>query len=118
MWWNASEDGWGINFSHQGTTLFASWFTYDVDGSPLWLVSIMQKGTGETFSGDLLRRRPRRSTPTPSCATTRSTSAPPACPFANGNSGTFQYTIGTNATITKQLTHQPLGAVTAGTVCH
>ena len=32
IWWNSpatSEDGWGINFAHQGDTIFASWFTYD-----------------------------------------------------------------------------------------
>ncbi len=30
LWWNApagSESGWGINFAHQGDTLFATWFT-------------------------------------------------------------------------------------------
>ena len=38
VWWNAppgSESGWGINFAHQGDSLFATWFTYDVDGSLL-----------------------------------------------------------------------------------
>ncbi|HSU44293.1 MAG TPA: M64 family metallopeptidase, partial [Casimicrobiaceae bacterium] len=34
LWWNApagSESGWGINITHQGTTLFVTWFTYDLD---------------------------------------------------------------------------------------
>lgn len=31
-----AESGWGVNFTHQGDTIFATWFTYD-DGTPLWL---------------------------------------------------------------------------------
>ncbi|HEX7273240.1 MAG TPA: hypothetical protein VF420_13935, partial [Casimicrobiaceae bacterium] len=33
LWWAApagSESGWGVNFAHQGDTIFASWFTYDL----------------------------------------------------------------------------------------
>jgi hypothetical protein len=117
LWWNSSEDGWGINFAHQGSIIFASWFTFDVDSTPLWLVSIMQKETsGETFSGDLLRM-----TATPFNAIPFKKNGPTnvgkaTLAFANGNSATFQYTIGTNGTITKQLTHQPLTA--GGTVCN
>jgi hypothetical protein len=41
LWWASpagSENGWGINITHQGDMLFATWFTYDTDGSPMWLV--------------------------------------------------------------------------------
>lgn len=41
LWWAyppGSESGWGLNITHQGDTLFATWFTYDTDGSPMWLV--------------------------------------------------------------------------------
>jgi len=41
IWWASpagSENGWGLNITHQGNTLFATWFTYDTDGSPMWLV--------------------------------------------------------------------------------
>ena len=41
LWWNSpagSQSGWGLNIIHQGDTLFATWFTYDSDGKPLWLV--------------------------------------------------------------------------------
>src|SRR4249920_1151026 len=37
LWWNASESGWGVSIAHQGDTLFAVWYTYDHDGSPMWL---------------------------------------------------------------------------------
>ncbi|MBC8021617.1 MAG: cytochrome c [Burkholderiales bacterium] len=51
-----SESGWGINFTHQGSTLFATWFTYDTDGSGMWLVmSNGTESTGHRFTGDLYR---------------------------------------------------------------
>jgi hypothetical protein len=39
----ANEAGWAIGITHQGKTLYATWFTYDLDGSPMWLV--MPQGT-------------------------------------------------------------------------
>jgi hypothetical protein len=56
LWWNPSESGWGINLNHQGQTLFATLFTYDTDGSPLWLV--MSNGARQadgSFEGALYR---------------------------------------------------------------
>ena len=38
LWWNPSENGWGINFNHQGNILFGTLYTYDSSGQPLWLV--------------------------------------------------------------------------------
>ena len=41
LWWKspaASESGWGLNITHQGDILFATWFTYDRDGNGMWLV--------------------------------------------------------------------------------
>ncbi len=116
LWWNAAESGWGINFAHQGTTIFASWFTYDVDGTPLWLVATLTKGAGETFTGKLYRM-----TATPFGATPFVANAPlevgaATLTFANGNSATFNYTIGAvsrTKTISRQLFAPP-----AGTVCN
>ncbi len=59
LWWNQSpiENGWGINFSHQGSILFATLYTYDSSGQPMWLV--MSEGAlqsdGSTFTGTLYR---------------------------------------------------------------
>ena len=36
MWWSPSESGWGITIADHETQLFAVWYTYDTDGSPLW----------------------------------------------------------------------------------
>src|SRR5690606_32175309 len=38
LYYNPSESGWGINVSQQGDIAFATLFTYDTDGAPLWLV--------------------------------------------------------------------------------
>ena len=58
LWWAApaaSESGWGINLSHQGDTIRATWFTYDVDGAPLWLAVTAPKTAQGVYTGDLLR---------------------------------------------------------------
>jgi hypothetical protein len=56
LWWNAAESGWGINLNHQGNIIFATLFTYDDDGAPMWLV--MSRGERQadgTYSGALHR---------------------------------------------------------------
>ena len=59
LWWNAggTESGWGVNLTQQGSILFATWFTYDTDGSGLWLV--MSNGANtpgtNTYTGKLYR---------------------------------------------------------------
>ena len=59
LWWRApanSENGWGVNLTQQGETLFATWFTYDADGSPMWLVmSAGARIADRTYSGTLYR---------------------------------------------------------------
>ena len=56
LWWNAAESGWGINVNHQGDIVFATLFTYDEGGAPMWLV--MSRGDRQpdgSFSGPLYR---------------------------------------------------------------
>ncbi len=58
LWWKqpaGSESGWGINFAHEGDTIFATWFTYDLAGAPLWLVATATKTAPGVYSGDLFR---------------------------------------------------------------
>jgi hypothetical protein len=58
LWWQASgaESGWGLNVTHQGDVLFATWFTYDANGKGMWLVaSNLAKVSGTTYSGTLYR---------------------------------------------------------------
>jgi lysyl endopeptidase len=52
LWWNASEPGWGINLNHQGTTIFATLYTYDLNGQPMWLfMSNGDRQADGSFSG-------------------------------------------------------------------
>ena len=51
-----SEPGWGLNLAHQGDILFASWFTYDTDGTSMWLyMSSAQKTGTNRYEGDIYR---------------------------------------------------------------
>ena len=51
LWWNPSESGWGINLTHQGDVIFATWFTYGAQGQPLWLYMVAQKQGPNTYAG-------------------------------------------------------------------
>ena len=56
LWWNPAESGWGMNLVHQGTKLFATWFTYDTDRQGLWLVmSDATRQPDGSFTGTIYR---------------------------------------------------------------
>lgn len=59
LWWNDpdfSESGWGLNIAHQGDILFTSWFTYDADGSGMWLFQSRAERIGaNSYRGDIFR---------------------------------------------------------------
>jgi hypothetical protein len=52
-WWTAGggESGWGMYFTHQGDTIFVSWFAYDLDGTPLWLTATATKAGNGLYRG-------------------------------------------------------------------
>lgn len=98
IWWSApggSESGWGINLIQQSNIIFATWFTYDQDGSPLWLSMTAANSAPGVYAGTLYRTtgpafsavpfNPALIATTPVGMGTLS--------FANGNSGTFAYTV-------------------------
>jgi hypothetical protein len=124
MWWasGAGEGGWGINFTHQDDVIFASWFTYDFDGTPLWLsatatlvsqgiyTGVLYRTTGPAFSAVPFNPANVGRTPVGNLLLT----------FANGNSVTFAYsvTLGNppvSVTQSKQLTRFVFDP--PGTVC-
>ena len=37
LWWNPAESGWGLTLAQHGNNVFGVWFTYGLDGKPLWL---------------------------------------------------------------------------------
>lgn len=60
LWWNPAESGWGISFAQQEETVFATLFTYGLDGRPTWFVMPdgrrrdIDKRYG-TYQGDLFQ---------------------------------------------------------------
>jgi hypothetical protein len=125
LWWKApagSESGWGINLNHESDTIFATWFTYELDGTPLWLVSIAPKTAAGTYSGDLLRTTGPAFNAVPfNPAMVQSTKVGTAkFTFTDGNNATFDYTVQladmTNAvTQSKAITREVFAA--PGTAC-
>ncbi len=56
MWWKPAESGWGINVNHQGDIVFATLFTYDETGAPMWVMMTgLLQADGRTYAGDLHR---------------------------------------------------------------
>ena len=53
LWWNSSESGWGLSVAHQGDVLFVVWYTFDHDGSPMWLVMPDAQLIGDDMEGSM-----------------------------------------------------------------
>jgi hypothetical protein len=115
MWWRApagSESGWGINIAHQGDVIFATWFTHDLNRNA-WNLSMTAFQTGpNTFSGALTLASgpPLGSVPFDSTQVQRTTVGSGTLTFADGNNGTFVYTVNGVAQ-TKPITRQVFGTL-------
>jgi len=122
LWWAAggTESGWGINLTQQGTTIFATWFTYDLNRNPLWY-SVTAEQTGpDIYSGTLLRTTGPafNAVPFNPGVVGRTAVGAATFTFANGNAGTFAYQVNDGANIatqSKAITRQVFR--TPGTVC-
>lgn len=114
LWWAAppgSESGWGISFAHQGDTILASWFTYNGDGTPLWLTVTAPQTTPGTYSGAFYRTTGPAFDAVPfNPANVLGTTVGTATfRFFDGNSATFSYSVNTLTgvvTQSKQLTRE------------
>ena len=57
LWWNPDESGWGVALTQDHGTIFATWYTYDAAGRPIWYVAsncpLQSAATGNGCSGDL-----------------------------------------------------------------
>jgi len=113
LWWNApaeSESGWGINFTHQGDTIFGSWFTFDLDGSPLWMVVAAPKIAEGVYSGSLARGTgpAYNAVPFDPAQVVGTLVGTATFTFADESNASFAYTIG-DVTQTKSITRQIFG---------
>lgn len=95
LWWNPSESGWGIALTQQFATIFATIYTYDADGNPIWYVASNCPVVDSGCSGDLYQVN-GGSSPTvewngASKAVTKVGTV--SFIFANGSNGTMHYTL-------------------------
>jgi len=123
MWWvpGGAESGWGINFAHEGDTIFATWFTYDYSGAALPMSATLTRIGSNVYSGTLIRSSgpPFNAVPFNPDAVIRTPVGTATVTFANGNAATFSYQVndGMNTVAqTKAITRQVFRA--PGTVCH
>ena len=119
VWWVAAgaESGWGINLTHQGDSIFATWFTYDVDGSPMWLsVTAAKTGLG-VYSGQVVRTSGPAfdAMPFDPALVMRTVVGTATLAFSDGNTAIFTYTVN-GVSQAKSITRQ-LFAPPAGTLC-
>jgi hypothetical protein len=117
LWWNSSESGWGLNIAHQGDVLFATWFTYDGDGRPMWLVGSNVGKTGNaTYAGTLYRTSgpPLQAPPWDPARVSRMPAGTITLTFADNDHGTMAYSVD-GLSRTKAITRQAFAS--PATVC-
>ena len=118
LWWNAAESGWGVNFNHQGDTLFGTLFTYAADGKGLWLV--MSGGTKQpdgSFSGDLFQTTGTAFSTVPFVPLTGANVkrvGKLTATFASASAATLTYDVN-GTSVTKAITPQPFGPLSVCT---
>jgi hypothetical protein len=124
LWWNSpdfSESGWGVNLTHQADTLFATWFTYDTDGSGMWLVMSNGAKTGDAaYTGTLYRTTGPAFNATPwlSSGVSVTPVGTATFTFSDANTGTFAYTVNgvtQSKPIIREVFASPVPTCVAGT---
>ena len=124
IWWaqGGTEQGWGINFAHQGNTIFATWFTYDLDGTPLWLSALTSRqGVTNVYAGPIVRNSGSRFDAFDGSKVTGAGVGTATLTFADGNHALFAYSVmyaplPAPVSQTKQITRFVF-AGTGGTLC-
>jgi serine protease len=113
LWWNPAETGWGVNITHQGNTIFATWFTYAPDGEAMWLVGPSLTRAGAAYTGELYRATgvPFSQINGAAAIRTLTSVGTMTLTFQNGEQGRMDYVVnGTNGSkqITRQVFSSPL----------
>jgi hypothetical protein len=119
LWWAApagAEAGWGVNLAHQDDVIFATWFTYAPDGTPMWVSGTAPRGDDGSYSGTLVRTTgpPFSAQPFDPAKVTVTPAGTLKLTFTDGSRGTFAYTLD-GVTQTKSITRQLFR--TPGTIC-
>jgi lysyl endopeptidase len=111
LWFNPAESGWGINFTHQGTTIFATLFTYAANNHGIWLVASMPGQADGSFSGALLRTTGPAFNTVPWTPITATTAGTMRVAFSDGETGTLTYSVD-GTSVTKSIQRQVFGTPT------
>lgn len=119
LWWASPagvEAGWGVNLTQQGDTIFATWFTYGQDGTPLWLAATAPKTGPGAYSGTLYQTSgpPFSAVPFNPANVVATAVGTASFTFTDGNNGGFEYTVN-GETQTKAITREVF--TSPGTVC-
>ena len=119
LWYRGEvERGWGVNVAHQGDILFVTWFTYDTDGSQMWLVGPdFRRTTGNTYVGPLYRTRGPSFSNFDRTALAFDAVGSGTLSFTDANNGAFNYTVGTvsqSKPIVRQVYSATVPTCTAG----
>jgi hypothetical protein len=113
LWYKSpaeSESGWGVNIAHQGDTFFVTWFTYDTDGTQMWLVGpAVRKTTGNTYAGDLFRTTGPAFNAVPFGSISFVQAGSLSLTFTDASNGTMSYTVG-SVSQSKAITRQVFDA--------
>ena len=122
LWWRSpagSENGWGINITHQGTALFVTWFTYGADSLDLWMVmDNMMRVAPNSYFGNIYQTRSSPFSAYDGSQFTATQVGTATLSFSDANNGTFTYTVnGITETkpITKFIYGSPVPTCVAGT---
>jgi alpha-tubulin suppressor-like RCC1 family protein len=112
IWWNAAESGWGLTLSQHGDNIFGVLYTYDCDGSPLFVVLPgVTFSASNRFTGDLYTTRASGSwwgSVTFNPAQVAVSRVGTATITFSGSSATFSATIN-GSTRTRAVVQQPFG---------
>jgi hypothetical protein len=113
LWWNPDESGWGINVVHQGTTIFATLFTYAESGRDKWFVgpNVARQADG-SFTGDLYATTGPAFNASPWTSIGFAPVGTMNLRFSDGERGTLTYNVG-SANVVKSITRQVFGAFTS-----
>ncbi len=97
LWWAAggTESGWGINLAHQGDSIALTWFTYDRDGTPLWLSAAATRIAPRLYGGSLIRTTGPAFSAVPfdPARVTRTVAGTVTLSFGSGKAATVAYTL-------------------------
>jgi hypothetical protein len=112
LWWGgAAESGWGVNLAQQGGIVFATWFTYDAQGNPSWLVMSDGRATGaNSYAGTLYRTSgPGLGRSFDPSAVTRTAVGSATLSFSDADHGTLTAVVD-GAQVTRSITRQVFDA--------